>query len=170
MWLGEVCFAPIFVSEARMIENLFSTFCCHVKVWGIAGWRAYFWNIWKKFYGHDFSDLIMFLLGKLSSTDLKTWCVMAWMLWYNKSQVVHGKEGKTPWFVFEDAELWLGEYKRLHGSYAPNKWVNRSFEDIWCPPKFGCLKLNVDVALAAGEGLQVAFQYNLNISDVESDA
>ncbi|PON43959.1 hypothetical protein PanWU01x14_270040 [Parasponia andersonii] len=61
--------------------------------------------------------------------------------------MIHVKDGNSAYIILEDANLWVGEYKRLH-SLHQNQPPSPPSPVHWCPPNFGTLKANVDAALS----------------------
>ena len=64
--------------------------------------------------GTSFADLAVYMLGKLSTHDLETSCVVLWIAWNDRNKVVDGQPKKQLVMVHEEVETWLQECQGLY--------------------------------------------------------
>lgn len=95
-----------------------------------------------------FADILRLLGRKLTREDLSLFCWLAWRLWGERNEVLHGSEPRHPFSLLEVGLSSLGEWTLLH----QEDLVQQGLEgvDHWQPPSHGFFKLNVDTAVHGG--------------------
>ena len=74
---------------------------------------------------------------------------VAWMIWYNRNQVVHEGKGVFEDYIWETAIQKIKDFKGTKNQDINNPQRN---EKAWTPPSVGFFKINVDGVVPSVEG------------------
>ena len=94
-------------------------------------------------------DLALCLLDKGTQRDMEIFFGVAWMIWYNRNQIVHEGIGVSEDHIWETAIQMIKEFKGI-GGWEINS--NQRSEKVWTPPPVGFFKINVDGAVPSVDG------------------
>jgi len=93
----------------------------------------------------DVSDSTLEIIAVGTSTDLETFFVTAWVIWYNRNQIVFEYTCQLPYQIWNFAMDYL---KDVHGTRT-SQLLHRTVESgKWETPPRGAVKINVDGAIS----------------------
>lgn len=79
----------------------------------------------------EIMDLALYLLEKGTQRDMEIFFGVAWMIWYNRNQVVHEGNGVFEDHIWETAIEMIKDFKRTRNWDINNPQRN---EKAWTPP------------------------------------
>ena len=92
---------------------------------------------------YDIVDVALQILESGASHDLETMFVTAWLIWYNRNQVVHESQGLPSTQIWNFAQWIQSDYKE---AVIINLLRQQPPEVGWATPPPGVYKINVDGA------------------------
>ncbi|CAM8940407.1 unnamed protein product [Rhodiola kirilowii] len=87
------------------------------------------------------ADWLWWCAYRMSSEDFSEGLVVSWLCWKNRNRVWHGKEA---WCVKRAAIIGRSMLYSMQSGAVLNPSANAELTGLWCPPKEGVVKINVD--------------------------
>ena len=94
-------------------------------------------------------DLALCLLERGTQRDMEIFFGVAWMIWYNRNQIVYEGNGVSEDHIWETAIQMIKEFK---GTRSWDINIPKRNEKAWTPPPVGFFKINVDGAVPSVNG------------------
>ena len=94
-------------------------------------------------------DLALCLLERGTQRDMEIFFGVAWVIWYNRNQIVYEGNGVSEDHIWETAIQMIKEFK---GTRSWDINIPKRNEKAWTPPPVGFFKINVDGAVPSVNG------------------